>query len=343
MLLRSFLMLLSLLWLFFGIASSASATKADPAITHANAIRHGNIAYKEGYFGAGDARLHYVVAGKGPLIILYHGFPSFWYCWFDQMEALKTQYRVVAVDALGAGLSAKPTAQNAYRIEKLAAQIDGLARHLNGGKRFTLIGHDWGAALAFSYAQAYPDRLNTVIGISAPPYNQFLDLVRTNAEQRTRSNYMQVFHQLSLAGLTASGLPQRLWEQSYLSLISNGDLSPEEGELFRKALADPYAINGGMNWYRANIPLFATISKRDYWPAANPTIKVPTLVISGSADMIFVSDFLLHINDYAPGAKIVTLPNINHWATIEKSTFATGTITQFLKGNHRSAATQWHD
>ena len=107
------------------IAAAPAMAAPDPAVVHANAVRAGGAEYEEGWFGSGDQRLHYVAAGSGPLIIFYHGFPSFWFSWFDQMEALKGRYRVVAVDGLGAGLSAKPADQSAYRIARLAIAVPG--------------------------------------------------------------------------------------------------------------------------------------------------------------------------------------------------------------------------
>lgn len=312
------------------IALAKTAENIDPAVAHANAIRNGPIAYKESYFGKGDTRLHYVEAGKGPLVILYHGFPSFWYSWFDQMEVLKGRYRVVAVDGLGAGMSAKPEGLEPYRVAKLAAQIDALARHLNGKRRFTLVGHDWGAALAFAYAQGYPKRLNAVIGMSAPPYNQFLDLVRTSAEQQKRSQYMQVFRTVTLDAIRTRKLTEQIWQQSYGSLIARGDLTREEGELFRAALSDPLAINGGMNWYRANMPPVTAINADTYWPVGNAPIAVPALLIWGEADGTFVSDFIDNFPTYAPKAKIIRLPGVNHWTSMERPEAATSAIAAFL-------------
>jgi epoxide hydrolase 4 len=326
----------TLLFLALFFASPATAQPAaDPAVLHANSIRKGNIAYREGYFGEGDNRLHYVEAGKGPLLILYHGFPSFWYSWFDQMELLKTRYHVVAVDGLGAGLSAKPEATSAYRIDRLAAQIDGLARHLNGSRRFTLIGHDWGAALAFAYAQAYPKRLNAVIGMSAPPYNLFLDTVRTNKEQQRRSQYMQVFRGITLVDIEQRKLTEQIWQQSYGALIERGDLTREEGELFRMALSDPRAIDGGMNWYRANMPPISSIAPATYWPQDKSPIPVPALLIWGDADKTFVPEFLDEMPGYAPKIRIVRLPGINHWTPMEKPEDANAAIAAFLKKQSR--------
>lgn len=329
------------LLVFLCAASPGAAQKPDPAVVYANSIRHGRIAYREGWFGRGDARLHYVEAGRGPLILLYHGFPSFWYCWFDEMEALKARYHVVAVDGLGAGRSAKPTATDAYRIEKLAAQIDGLARHVNGYRRFTLIGHDWGAALAFAYAQAYPARLNAVIGMGAPPYNLFLDLVRNDPEQQSRSRYMQLFRSVTLDALRSGDATAQIWQQSYRGLLAKNELDPQEGALFRNALSDPRAIYGGMSWYRANVPAFDAITAKDYWPAGKAKIAVPALMIWGDADMTFVDRFLPRLAEYAPAVRIVRLPGAGHWTPMEQPIAVNAAIAQFL-GDVESQARKPH-
>lgn len=311
-------------------ASGGAREPADPAVTHANSIRTGPIAYREGYFGIGDTRLHYVEAGRGPLVILYHGFPSFWYSWFDQMEALKGQYRVVAVDGLGANLSGKPTDIAPYRVAALAQQLDGLARHLNGKRRFTLVGHDWGAALAFAYAQAYPQRLHGVAGISAPPFNLFLDLVHGDAEQQARSGYMQRFRALTLADIDARGLAPAIFQSSYQSLIANGALSPAEAELFRAVLSDPATMDGGMNWYRANVPPFAGIGADDYWPARTVKLPMPTLLIWGNADRTFVSSFIDRFQTAVPHAQVARIDGVNHWATMEANPGTTQALVAFV-------------
>jgi pimeloyl-ACP methyl ester carboxylesterase len=316
---------------------SRAALAADPAVEHANQVAAGAIQYREGWFGNGDERLHYVEAGAGPLVILYHGFPSFWFSFFDQMEALKSRYRVVAVDGLGAGLSAKPENEAPYRVHRLAAQLDRLARHLSGRERFVLIGHDWGAALAFAYAQAYPERLHAVVGLSAPPYNLFLDLVARDPEQQARSAYMQRFRALNLASVSSGDIAKRISQQSYAGLVESGALTAEEAELFSRALSDPRAIHGGMNWYRANIPAFDAITLQTRWPAGNPKIKVPALLLWGEQDRTFVEAAWSRFSDYAERPTVVRLPGVGHWATMDKPQLATGAIQDFLKANVRSA------
>jgi epoxide hydrolase 4 len=311
-------------------AFARDARPVDPAVTHANNIRSGPIAYREGWYGKGETRLHYVEAGRGPLVILYHGFPSFWYSWFDQMEALKGQYRVVAVDGLGANLSGKPTDPAPYRVAALAQQLDGLARHLNGKRRFTLVGHDWGAALAFAYAQAYPHRLHGVAGISAPPFNLFLDTVANDPDQQARSGYMQLFRTLTLADIRTRALAPTLFQRAYDSLIASGALSPEEAELFRTVLSDPVTLDGGMMWYRANVPPFADIGADDYWPARTVKLPMPTLLIWGNADRTFVSSFIDQFQAAVPHAQVARIDGVNHWATMEADPGTTQALVAFV-------------
>ena len=103
-----------------------------------------------------------------------------------QIEALKTRFRVVAIDGPGVNLSSKPQNIELYKLENLALQIDELARHLSGDEPFYLVGHDWGGALAWAYAQRHPQRLHKVVAINAPPANQLIELLASNTEQQKR-------------------------------------------------------------------------------------------------------------------------------------------------------------
>jgi epoxide hydrolase 4 len=306
-----------------------AAPPEDPAVAHANVVRTGPIGYRQGWFGEGETRLHYVEVGQGPLVILVHGFPSFWYSWFDQMEALKATHRVVAVDALGAGLSGRPADLDPYRVERLAAQIDALATSLAGKNRFVLIGHDWGAALAFAFAQAHPERLHAVAGLNAPPYNQFLALLQADPAQQARSGYMQTFRALP-RGTADAALARRVWQQSYSGLVEAGKLTPAEMALFGDALARPGALDGGMNWYRANIPALEALASQPRWPDANARITPPALLVWGGNDRAFVDDAVRRTASQADRLRILHLPDTGHWSGIESPDQVNAALADFL-------------
>lgn len=306
------------------------AEPVDPAVVYANKHAAGGIGYREGYFGPEETRLHFVEAGSGPLVILYHGFPSNWFCWYPFMETLKHDYRVVAVDGLGAGLSAKPQNLGPYRIDRLARQLDRLARHLEGKRKFILIGHDWGAALSLAYAQAYPKRLKAVVGMSAPPYNLFLDLLTGNAEQRTKSAYMQRFRNQTIDDVRNSGFAPRFASQVYGGLRDAGHLTPEQAEIFSQSVGQIEAMNGGMNWYRANLPSFEKLEDAKRWPKLNGPIEVPTLVIWGQRDETFLPAYIEMMSAIAPELSISRLEHVGHMTPIEGSNDSLQAIEAFL-------------
>ncbi len=116
----------------------------------------------------GDHRIHCVEAGDGPLVLLVHGFPESWYSWRHQIPALAAAgYRTVAIDVRGYGRSSKPLAVDDYRMVRLVADNVGLVSAL-GAETATIIGHDWGAPIAWNSAMLRPDVFTAVAGLSVP-------------------------------------------------------------------------------------------------------------------------------------------------------------------------------
>src|SRR5438067_5435169 len=113
-------------------------------------------------------RLHYVEAGSGPLVVLLHGFPEFWYSWRHQIPALaQAGFHVVAPDMRGYNLSDKPSGWRSYDGDHLAADVAGLVRHF-GADRAHVVGHDWGAAVAYLTAMRHPDVVERVVILNVP-------------------------------------------------------------------------------------------------------------------------------------------------------------------------------
>src|SRR5580658_9864358 len=116
------------------------------------------------YAAVNGLRLHYAACGdpERPLLLFLHGFPEFWYAWKNQLEVFGHDYFAVAPDLRGFNLSDKPAEVKAYRDRHLMADIGALAQHF-GKDRFTLIAHDWGGAVAWSFAAAFPQCLERLI------------------------------------------------------------------------------------------------------------------------------------------------------------------------------------
>jgi epoxide hydrolase 4 len=122
---------------------------------------------REGYAEVGDQRLHYVEAGDGPLIVLLHGFPEFWYGWRLQINPLAAAgFRVVAPDMRGYNLSSKPTGAAAYDSDQLTADIRGLIRE-RGAESALLVGHDWGGTVAWDMAMNHAEVVDRLAILNA--------------------------------------------------------------------------------------------------------------------------------------------------------------------------------
>src|SRR5215471_13220996 len=116
----------------------------------------------------GGLRLHYVVAGAGPLVVFLHGFPEFWYSWRHQLPALaEAGFRAVAPDLRGYNESDKPVRVRNYRIDLLARDVAGLIAAL-GQRRAVVVGHDWGGAIAWWLAMRRPEVVERLVILNAP-------------------------------------------------------------------------------------------------------------------------------------------------------------------------------
>jgi len=303
----------------------------DPAVVATNLMTGNKPTFTEGYVDIDGQVLHYVEAGDGPLLIFYHGFPSFWFSFFDQMVEFSENYRVVALDGLGSGRSSKPDELEPYRIESLASQLEKFARHFIGEQKFTLIGHDWGGALAWAFSQSHPERLDKLVVISAPPYNQLLTLLKDSEEQRKRSSYMYDLRDGPGNQAVTENGGQRLWQGAYADVRQSGRLTEDRDSLFRQAIAIPGAVNGGLNWYRANIPPVEEINDRDFWPSKSARTTVPAMLIWGEADLTFTGEFIEGLGEYTDSLVVTRIPDAGHWPMIQQADRVNSAIQDFLQ------------
>ncbi len=139
-------------------------------------------------------RIHYASLGEGPLVVMIHGFPDFWYTWRDQMAALSSEYHVVAVDLRGYNRSDKPDGVAAYAMLNHLADIAAVIQH-TGEESATIVGHDWGGAVAWSFALTHPEMTDKLVILNLPHPNGLARELRTNPQQYENSAYARTFQE----------------------------------------------------------------------------------------------------------------------------------------------------
>ncbi len=201
----------------------------------------------------GGVPLHVIEAGPpgGALTVLLHGFPEFWWGWRRQIKPLaQAGLRVIVPDQRGYGSSGKPEGAAAYGLDRLAADVIGLA-DAHGRERVRLVGHDWGGLVAWWTATRHPDRVERLVAINAPHPSVAGAYMRRHPSQMVKSSYIGLFQvpRLPEALLRAGGyrrLRRALRETSRPGTFPDADI-----DRYAQAWAEPGALTAMLNWYRA--------------------------------------------------------------------------------------------
>ncbi len=145
---------------------------------------------EHGYADSNGVKIHYASLGQGPLVVMIHGFPDFWYSWRDQMEALSSDFQTVALDLRGYNLSDKPAGVESYAMPLLVGDVAAVIRHL-GKEKAIVVGHDWGGAVAWFLALTQPQLVEKLVILNLPhperPHARALDQSEAVREQRVRA------------------------------------------------------------------------------------------------------------------------------------------------------------
>ena len=274
-----------------------------------------------------DVNLHVVQAGPqdGPLVILLHGFPEFWYGWKEQIPALaEAGFRVMAPDQRGYNLSDKPHGVKAYRLDELAKDVIGLVDSTGRDKCF-LVGHDWGANVAWWTAINYPQRLNKLVILNVPHPEVMTQTLRKSLKQLRKSWYIFFFQ---IPWLPEKLTSMRDWQRGVGSLLTTsrkGTFSRADLEKYKQAWSQPYAMTAMINWYRAIVrhPL-----KFD----PHHKISVPTLVIWGKGDKFLDSKMAQPSADKAENGHVKFL-EASHWVQHEEPEQVNKLLIDFFQNN----------
>jgi pimeloyl-ACP methyl ester carboxylesterase len=303
--------------------------------------------------------MHIAEAGEGPLVLFAHGFPELWYSWRHQLPALAAAgYHAVAPDIRGYGGSDKPQEIEAYTMKTLIADLLGVLDAL-GEEKAVIVGHDWGAPMAWNSAALHPDRYRAVIGLSVPylPRGPMPPLQMMNAMFQNNFFYILYFQEPGVAEAEFESDVRKsmrlfTWGASGEARAVGGFGTamvnkPKDSKLFEgvpnvegvppwmtEADLDVYVeqftkggFRGPINRYRC-----MDIDWNEMPELQDKKIEQPALFIYGEADGVMSFAPMDPMKQFVPNLKIVSFPDIGHWTQQEKAKETNDAIIEFLNG-----------
>lgn len=274
--------------------------------------------------------LHYAEMGPedGPLVLLLHGFPDTCMGWRHQMPALaKAGFRAVAPDQRGYGVSGKPRGVPAYDLDELAEDVIALAAHF-GETRLRVVGHDWGASVAWWLASTRADVMEKAAMINAPHPAIWKHAIHNDKAQRKKSRYVR--------GMRMRVLPEMMIRRkNYAAFVSSLKGSSREGafeeaefDAYRRAWDEPKALTSMIHWYRALL--------KKALPAQPARIETPVLLIWGERDIFADVSLAKRSIDLCERGGSLFFAEGTHWVQREEPQRINEMLITFLRSDQQA-------
>ena len=273
----------------------------------------------------GDLSFNVADVGTGPPIVMLHGWPDSWHLWSSQMQALAERgYRVIAPDLRGFGESDKPDEVEQYSIVHSVGDVAGIMDALDI-ERAVVVGHDFGAALAWVFTSFLPDRVVKLATVSVGHPAAFAS---AGLRQRELSWYMMWFQ---FPGVAEEGLAENDWE--LFRRWAYGGIERGEDPHAERQIADlsrPGALTAGFNWYRANIA--PATFHRDHSTFDFPQIACPTMGVWSRGDMALTEEQMTGSERYVSGSwRYERIEDVDHWVPVHASEQLTALLLDFIQ------------
>ncbi len=267
---------------------------------------------EHGFADSSGVKIHYVTKGEGPLLVMLHGFPDYWYTWRNQIPALAEHFQVVAMDLRGFNKSDQPEGVQRYGMPRLVRDVRAVVKHF-GKKQAVIVGHDWGGAIAWSFAMQHPEMTDRLVILNLPHLNALRRELANNPEQQKASAYARLFQQPDAASqLTAEGLA--FW-------VKDPAAREKYVEAFQRS-----SFEAMLNYYKANYP------REPYeQPGDTPKVKCCVLMIHGLKDTALLPGGLNDTWQWLErDLTLVTLPNAGHFVQHDAAEFVTRQMKNWL-------------
>lgn len=248
-----------------------------------------------GHADSNGVKIHYRTMGQGPLLVMIHGFPDYWYTWRDQMPTLAKRFQVVAVDLRGYNLSDKPEGVENYALDKIVEDIHAVVKHFKQEKA-VIVGHDWGGMIAWTFAMTHPDKTERLIVLNLPHPKGFMRELANNPEQQKNSQYARNFQK--------PGAEKMLTAEMLAFWVKEPEARIKYVEAFKRS-----SLEGMLNYYKANYPREPYKDDRGF-----PPVKCPVLLIHGLKDKYLLDGALNGTWKWVEkDLTLVTIPQADHF------------------------------
>lgn len=304
------------------VADSPAATQPGTTLTADDVWG----AVKHGYADNNGVKIHYATMGAGPLVVMIHGFPDFWYTWRHQMAALHKNYQVVAIDQRGYNKSDAPSGEENYNMRYLVGDVAAVIKTLDR-KTATIVGHDWGGAVAWSFAFANPEMVENLIVLNLPHPKGMAAALANNPQARENTGYAQKFR---------SGSPNdpdiMFGGPMNVTTLSGWVTDRSARKRYRRAFKRS-DFDAMLAYYKQNYP---APRGADAPPPQTPQLRMPTLIFHGLKDVALPSDGLNNTWDWIDAdLTLVTAPNAGHFVQQDAAHQVSTTMLWWLKAHAR--------
>jgi len=284
--------------------------------------------------GADQVQLNALTCGSGRLMLFLHGFPEFSGAWTKQLLHFGRRYQAAAIDLRGYNLSSKPEGLEPYALERVVEDIRCVVQALSPHEPAILVGHDWGGILAWTFARAYPEMLDRLIVINGPHPAIFARELSQNPAQRFASSSTMLFRSPDVAEPILAEFDYALLKRMIFRRTARPDAFSEElRAAYVASWRQPNALRCALNYFRAAQNFHEAFGRS--W-----TIQVPTLVLWGDADPLFLSGNLQGLERYVSNLHVQRHPTATHWVVHEEPQWVQTEIEQFLARSPRAVAPQ---
>ncbi len=278
---------------------------------------------EHGFADSSGVKIHYASLGQGPLVVMLHGFPDFWYSFRDQMDALSSDFQTVAIDLRGYNLSDKPAGVESYAMPLLVGDVAAVIRHL-GKDKAIVVGHDWGGAVAWFLALTQPQMVEKLVILNLPHPNGLTRELLTNPKQYENSAYARAFQEKDpTAPDVFFGMP--MTPETLSGWVKDPEAKKRYVEAFQKS-----DFTAMLNIYKANYPRVQPGVEPPPAPPL-PKAQMPVLMFHGLADQALLAGALNDTWEWLEkDLTLVTIPGAGHFVQQDASEMVSKTMKWWL-------------